>query len=257
MQFRNNNFEKKVLASFAIALVNSAAAGDMSYPGDLCCTLYRDNDFEGSQLKLCLDTDTYGFNGQQQWILRDFNVNSSDDTWENRLSSYWCGKNVEYDFCHNYYGTCDGKKGMSGAGNVKNPKIGYNDHADRLKMRYYDATERGAVTLFKDKDCKYDTGRFYADAEATQIASYTRDQMEANNMREKYPSSVMIPYGYSVTLWTDDRFTGTPAYFIGYEWIHGKEEMQCINLEDYDYNDKTKSLQVYRTNQGRKARGYW
>merc|ERR1711953_742906 len=76
-------------------------------------------------------------------------VNSSK-RWENRLSSYWCGKNVSYDFCDDYWGDCAGDKGVSGAGNVMNPRFGNNDKTDRIRMRYYDAAARGAATLFRD-----------------------------------------------------------------------------------------------------------
>ena len=38
------------------ALVESQAqASSMVYPGDLCCNLYRDKDWEGEPLKICYD----------------------------------------------------------------------------------------------------------------------------------------------------------------------------------------------------------
>ena len=266
MQFRNNNFEK-ILASFV--LVNSAAAGNV-YPGDKCCTLYRDSNFEGDQLNLCFDEDTYGRHGQQQWILRDFNLPNSSDQWENRVSSYWCGKNVAYDFCDKYYGDCAGETGMSGAGHVMNRKFGHNDKADRIRMRYYDAAERGAAMIFRDKNCEHDAGRFYADPNTAHTAKYTTGQMEANHIKDGYASSIMVPYGYTVRLWTESGFTGGSAVIDGEKWEDEQQGMKCINLdqEEYDYvsnkngkeynfNDKLSSLEVYRTNQGRKAQGYW
>jgi len=100
---------------------------------------------------------------------------NSKDNWENRVSSYWCGKSVAFDFCDHYYGDCSKETGVSGAGNVKNPKIGRNDKADRLRLRYYDVAERGAVMLFRDKDCEAQTGRFYSATDPTQTALYTKD----------------------------------------------------------------------------------
>ena len=57
-----NNFEK-ILASFTLALVNSAAA-DLDYPGDLCCTIYNNVDFAGASLNLCFNEDRYGHEGE-------------------------------------------------------------------------------------------------------------------------------------------------------------------------------------------------
>lgn len=150
--------------------------------------------------------------------MRDYHFKNSSDNWENRLSSYWCGKNVSYDFCDKYYGDCDGDKALSGAGNVMNPKFGHNDMTDRVRMRYYDAAERGAATLFRDNHCQHDTGRFYADPDPTQTAKYTKGQMEAHNMKNDKASSIMIPYGYSVKLWTDNGFSGHSVVIHGEEW---------------------------------------
>ena len=63
MHFRNNNFEK-ILASFTLALVNSAAAGSTEYPGDLCCTIYQNTDYAGESLNLCFNEARYGHEGE-------------------------------------------------------------------------------------------------------------------------------------------------------------------------------------------------
>ena len=199
MHFRNNNFEK-ILASFTLALVNSAAADNLPYPGDLCCTIWQHGDYAGESLNLCFNEARYGHEGEQQFILRDYEINSSK-RWENKLSSYWCGKNVSYDFCDDYWGDCAGDKGVSGAGNVMNPRFGNNDKTDRIRMRYYDAAARGAATLFRDNHCQHEAGRFYADEDPTHTAKYNKEQMKDHNMNNDAASSIRVPYGYSVKLW--------------------------------------------------------
>jgi hypothetical protein len=180
---------------------------------------------------------------------------TSSKNWENRLSSYSCGKNVSYDFCDDYYGDCAGTKGVSGAGNVMNPTFGNNDKTDRIRMRYYDAAERGAVTLFRDSHCQHEAGRFYAKEDKTQTAKYTKDQMKEHNMINDHASSIMIPYGYSVKLWEDNGFTGGSVVIDGEEWEDLHEEMECISLKDATFfdgknrnmNDRLSSLEVFRT----------
>ena len=34
------------------------SADNFSYPGDYCCTLYKDNDYQGDQATFCLDDPT-------------------------------------------------------------------------------------------------------------------------------------------------------------------------------------------------------
>ena len=81
------------------------------YPGDNCCFLYDDQDFHDAKLKLCHDgektyhdLDDYGF--------------------DDRMDSYYCGKNVWFNFCG---GTgsdeCEHNNFSSGAGHYMNPHI--------------------------------------------------------------------------------------------------------------------------------------
>ena len=39
---------------------------------------------------------------------------------EDEMRSWWCGKNLSYDFCKNVSGDCDFENGLSGAGNIQN-----------------------------------------------------------------------------------------------------------------------------------------
>lgn len=76
------------------------------------------------------------------------------DDWHDNAESFWCGKNVEYDLCNDVDGDCGGHLGQSGAGNIRSSQMGHLNSLDRIYMRYYEPTVRGAVTAFLDRDCK-------------------------------------------------------------------------------------------------------
>ena len=145
---------------------------------------------------------------------------------------------------------------MSGAGNVMNPRFGNNDKTDRIRMRYYDAAARGAATLFRDDHCQHEAGRFYANENPTRTAKYNKEQMQEHNMNNDAASSIRVPYGYSVKLWSDDGFTGGSVVVDGEEWTDLHEEMECISLKDHTFrkdgknlniHDRVSSLEVFRT----------
>lgn len=71
-------------------------------------------------------------------------------------------------------------------------------------------------------------------------------------------SSVMIPSGYSLTLYDNDGFLDSIKLVLdGYPWSDADEEMECINLSDHDWDDRATSVGVYRTNLGAFAQGRW
>ena len=94
------------LAMLASVLVSATLAVD-SYPGDLCCRLYESANYSGNSEDACFDYDTYGADGQQTVWLSSVNT----------ASSWWCGKNVAYDFCLEDDSECYD----SGAGNAMSP----------------------------------------------------------------------------------------------------------------------------------------
>ena len=97
------------------------------------------------------------------------------------MSSWWCGKNVSYDFCVDTAsrGQCTGSGRSTGAGNVKSGAVGKkkNDSASRLIMRPYDAAKNGAVTVFSDANCTGYFGRFEALEKVTDYAWYNGAMM--------------------------------------------------------------------------------
>ena len=96
------------LVIYASVLASATLAVD-TYPGDLCCRLYADQNYSGDTEDVCYDYETYGADGQQSVGLSSSMVN--------RATSWWCGKNVAYDFCDNGDTDCY----ASGAGNARSP----------------------------------------------------------------------------------------------------------------------------------------
>jgi hypothetical protein len=99
----------------------------LGYPGDECCTLYQDDDFWVPMGRFCLNGD-YNVIDMVPWGFND------------RTSSYWCGKNVWYKFCYDGPGTeCRWDHGESGAGHTRNPIMGHQDRLTTLYLYRYDA----------------------------------------------------------------------------------------------------------------------
>ena len=65
-----------------------------------------------------------------------------DYDFNNEMTSWACGKNVEYEMCWGESDEgCDENKGNRGAGAAKNPDTGNNNSLTTLYMRYYDASK--------------------------------------------------------------------------------------------------------------------
>ena len=183
------------LAIYASALVSASLAVD-SYPGDLCCRMYEHPNYSGHTHDACFDYDTYGKDGEQYVSLSNF---------QNVASSWWCGKNVAYDFCHNGESDCH----QSGAGNARSPQIGFDNHVNGIKFSYYDSFERGAVTVFTDAYCKNVCGRFQVPEALEQTAWVNYETMFNTVYHTSNLGSVMVPYGYSFEMYNSDGFVDT------------------------------------------------
>ena len=158
-------------------------------------------------MNLCYDLDTYGKNGQQTFL---FPGATYKPHWGDNIESWWCGKNLKYQFCTNANGDCGGILGQSGAGNTKTAVMdsAHADKTNRVKLQYYDPLEIGAVTVFSAYDCQQQTGRFDAAADPRETAYYNTDDMQKRHIQVDTVSSVMVPQGYTVKLYTDDGFLG-------------------------------------------------
>lgn len=82
------------------------------------------------------------------------------------VSSWFCGRSISYDFCTSESGDCTGENGVSGAGYIQTSQCGLNDKINRAVVRYYDPSDKGAVTAFRDANCVNDSGRFDATTNA-------------------------------------------------------------------------------------------
>ena len=105
---QNATFSRK-LTIYASVLISATFATVDTYPGDLCCRVYADPNYSGDTEDVCYDYHTYGADGEHFVKL--------GSSLANRVSSWWCGKNIAYDFCN------DGESGcyQSGAGNARSP----------------------------------------------------------------------------------------------------------------------------------------
>lgn len=91
--------------------------------------------------------------------MKDYDFN--DD-----MSSWHCGKGVEYDFCKNNPGDdCTGKKVNAGAGTASCHDIGHDNDLTTLYMYPYNPINVGTVTLFKGGSCTDNSARFPANSE--------------------------------------------------------------------------------------------
>ena len=198
---------------------STPAEPNVDYPGHYCCNLYPAATWGGTPKKYCNET------GQKKsWNL--------DSTYDNKVSSIYCGKNVEFSVCNNGVGSdCTGYNGMSGAGTVRTAQVGSNDAISSISLDVYDAAARGAVTVFEGVDCKANMGRFYAHENPNQTAWYTMGDMWARNIKNDQIDSVMVPYGYSVNLYPGDGFTGTPKTVKGdFGYDGATQGMSCIDV---------------------------
>ena len=87
------------------------------YPGDNCCDLYDAHEWQKSArvVKICRDLSSN--EEKQAFDMRNYNF-------DDKVSSWYCGKYVEYDFCRNAPGSsCDGGNGDRGAGAAKSAYI--------------------------------------------------------------------------------------------------------------------------------------
>lgn len=86
--------------------------------------------------------------------MKDYDFN--DD-----MSSWHCGKNVEYDFCkNNPDDDCTGDNHTAGAGSASCHSVGREDSLTTLFMYPYDSIDVGSITLFKGGSCTDNSGRF-------------------------------------------------------------------------------------------------
>ena len=73
----------------------------------------------------------------------------------------------------------------------------------------------GAVTLFRDASCSDASAVFFSAPTALEKNSYVLSDMEAQGFEDDAATSMMIPYGVSVDLYSGDGFSGDKYTVVG------------------------------------------
>ena len=71
----------------------------------------------------------------------------------------------------------------------------------QVKLRHYDPSVVGAVTIFSDVNCRAAAGRFEASTDGSINQDYTRSEMLTHNLKNDKAASAVIPYGYSIKMY--------------------------------------------------------
>ena len=78
------NYSSQIIKSILIASLASQIAQAVVYPGDECCDVYNDTDFQGYSFRLCHGDDTTSYENQSL---------PYENVWN--FKSIYCGKNTE------------------------------------------------------------------------------------------------------------------------------------------------------------------
>ena len=135
------------------------------------------------------------------------------------MDSWFCGKNVWYDFCHDGVNDrCDGdRKGYAGAGHMKNRRIReYSNQTSTLVLGPYNPREIGAVTLFEDPNCSGMSGRFYWDPDSNASGTfYNEEDIIYGGLSNNTMDSMAVPAGYIVEVYDGHGFDGDMQRVVG------------------------------------------
>jgi len=217
----------------------------VDYPGDNCCFLYENHNFDHGGNRLP-SSDVTARRLQICHTGSRTVINTHDLGWGNRASSYICGKNVWYDFCRDGVGRdChNGDLRNSGAGYVRNHAIRHMDN--RLSTAIlgpYDPREIGAVTLFEDALCSGASARFYWDPESSSSGTfYNEEDLYFGGFRNNHMESFLVPKGYSVEFYDGHGFYGSRQIAEG-GFLNDDDEMRCMSA---NFPDAVSSLIVKR-----------
>lgn len=136
------------------------------------------------------------------------------------------------------------------------PQVPWDNNTRWYNLFPYDPVKQGSVTAFNDKNCKSFFAHFDAGDEDTAVEKYNEQDLKYHGMPTKSISSVMVPEGYSLSLYSHDSFSGNPVVIKG-EYTDNRQAIKCQNLSDFGFNEKTVSLEVTRTKQYENATSKW
>ena len=145
-----------MLASeFFPRMVSDATLPSNGYrqPADNECILWADQDFNGDSISRYL-ASSYCTGGPYVYEagheMNAYHLDKAND----KLSSYACGKDVAFDFCHDTMSeSCRNFKGETGVGPSKQNKTGWEDSTTTVRL-YCNDPERQSAMLFNYQGCQ-------------------------------------------------------------------------------------------------------
>ena len=187
----------------------------------------------------------------------------SDYNFSDKVSSWYCGKKVAYDFCKDGPdGNCDIKNGDRGAGNIKSALKEKSQRFTSVYLSEYDSMEEPAAILFDEIDCNGRFGRFFAPTKfgisndyhetafseklIRRLASNTRLEDAKWNIESNSMKSLMVPHGVTIQLYESNEFIEDSLIIVGESFINENQEMKCINIDDSDerFENTVSSIKV-------------
>ena len=191
----------------------------------------------------------------------------SDNNFSDKVSSWYCGKKVAYDFCKDGPDEdCDKKIGDRGAGNIRSALKEKGQRFTSVYLSEYDPMEEPAAILFDKVDCNGRFGRFFAPTkfgisndyhetafgrgkEMRRLASNTRLESAKWNIESDSMKSLMVPHGVTIQLYESNEFIEDSLIIVGESFINENQEMKCINIDDIDerFENTVSSIKVYKT----------
>ena len=156
----------------------------------------------------------------------------ADYSFESKLKSYWCGKGIQYQLLSD-----SGSKRLYGAGNIKTTLDG--SKIDEIHIIPYDSETNPMVTVFKGDNCDNFSYAFKSDHTLGGTGTKVWANMALNiaGFQSGEISSLMIPKGMTVDLYTGDNATGEKRSFVG-EYIDSNESMYCQKVIDSDFKNQ-------------------
>jgi len=179
-------------------------------PGDNECLLFEDSDWNGNVYRVNMDPGRCDKTniGSSQWpYFWEYHPSTTTHIhvphWFNdRATSWACGKNVVFDFCNNsnWDQDCYHGNGVHGSGPARSAYLEINDSVSSVWMSCRNTAYAPAI-LFEHGDCR---GR----AVRIDLVDDPNGGRQARNMEwlhwagmpNDWLSSVMVPPGYKLTL---------------------------------------------------------
>lgn len=98
-------------------------------------------------------------------------------------------------------------------------------------LRPYDASNQGALTFFDSEDCMGLSGKVFWDNKPTMITP--NDFKSSLNVFFKDSiTSVLIPKGYELEMWSDAQFTTSVGVLSTHSHLNDHDKVACQNIPE-------------------------